>query len=336
MQTYRSFIVAIPDNRGLRSRRALNTTEQSDVRPAAIRVPLDRSKQAAEYLRSAGGGIMDTLAHFWERLALTPPLARDDLHLVLVAKNHSAPANINFTSAYGAMLYVPKAHRAEVLASTTEAAEALCDYLQTWWDTNPTQKILAVTAETPNPPLPMNYATGLAAGVTAMTPRLLNMVNRKAPARKTVNIMMTLPADQPAALSPKVRLARDGDEPVLNRWRKLYNQERGILFDADVNAWIASRNVYVYEHNGDIVALAKFDLALTKTVEIGGVFTFSEYRKQGFGSELVYDMAWRIRQMGKTPLLQVDAENDPAFTLYQKMNWVELGRLARVWLNSAP
>ena len=313
----------------------MNTTEQSDARPAAVRVPLDRSKQAAEYLRSAGGGVMDTLAHFWERLALTPPLARDDLHLVLVAKNLSAPANITFASAYGAMLYVPKAHRAEVLASTHETAEALCDYLQNWWETNPTQKTSAVTAEVPIPPLPINYVTGLADGVMAMTPRLLTMVNRKAPAKKTVNIMMTLPADQPAALCPKVRLARDGDEPVLNRWRKLYSQERGILFDADVNAWIESRNVCIHEHNGEVVALAKFDLALATTVEIGGVFTFPEYRKQGFGGELVFDMAGRIRQMGKKPVLQVDAENDSALTLYQKMNWIELGRLARVWLNSA-
>lgn len=322
-------------SRGLRSRPVLNTTEQSEIRPKAVRVPLDRSKQAAEYLRSASGGVMSTLAHFWERLSLTPPLARDDLHLVVVTKKPSAPAGISFTSACGAMLYVPKAHRAEVLASTQETAEALCDYLQTWWDSNPVQKTAAVSAETPIPPLPINYLTGLAAGVTAMTPRLLSMLNRKAPARKTVNIMMTLPPDQPAPLCPKVRLARDGDEPALNRWRKLYNQERGILFDADISAWIDSRKVCVYEHNGEIVAIAKFDLALTTTIEIGGVFTFPEYRKQGFGGELVYDMAARIRQMGKTPVLQVDAENDPALMLYQKMNWMELGHLARVWLNSA-
>ena len=301
----------------------------------AVRVPLDRSKQAADYLRSAGGGVMDTLAHFWDRLALTPPLARDDLHLVLIGKPKSTAATINFASAYGAMLYVPKAHRADVLAISAEAADAMCDYLQAWWNSNPPQKTAAVSAEIPNPPLPINYITGLAEGVTAMTPRLLSMVNRKAAARKTVNIMMTLPAEKPAALSSKVRLARDGDEPVLNRWRKLYSQERGILFDADVDAWIESRNVYVHESNGAIVALAKFDLVLFTTVEIGGVFTFPEYRKQGFGAELVDDMAARIRQMGKTPLLQVDAENDPALALYQKMNWIELGRLARVWLNSA-
>ncbi len=314
----------------------MNTTEQSEARTvAAVRVPLDRSRQAADYLRTAGGGVMDTLAHFWDRLALTPPLARDDLHLVVIGKPKSTTATINFASAYGAMLYVPKAHRADVLASSAEAADAMCDYLQAWWNGNPPQKAAAVTAETPNPPLPLNYITGLADGISAMTPRLLSMVNRKAAARKTVNIMMKLPADKPAALSNKVRLARDGDEPILNRWRKLYNQERGILFDADVDAWIESRNVYVHENNGAIVALAKFDLILPTTVEIGGVFTFPEYRKQGFGAELVDDLAARIRQMGKTPLLQVDADNDPALALYKKMNWIELGRLARIWLNSA-
>ncbi|MGC8624918.1 MAG: GNAT family N-acetyltransferase, partial [Phycisphaerae bacterium] len=118
-------------------------------------------------------------------------------------------------------------------------------------------------------------------------------------------------------------------------WRKMYNQERGILFDADVDAWIESRNVYVHELEGQIVALAKFDLVLPTTVEIGGVFTFPEYRKQGHGTELIHDLVYRIRQMKKTPLLQVDIENMPALTLYRKMNWTELGRLSRVWLSSA-
>lgn len=313
----------------------MNTTEPSGVQTVAtVRLTLDRSKQAADYLRSAGGGVMDTLAHFWERLALTPPLSRDDLHLILAGAVHGESTEINFTNACGAMLYVPKAHRADVLASSAASAEAMCDYLEKWWAGSQVSKQGPAPVENIAAGLPINYVTGVAEGIAAMTPRLLSMVNRKAPARKTVNVMMMLPGDRPAALCGRVRLARDGDEPVLNRWRKLYNQERGILFDADVDAWIESRNVYVHETNGSIVALAKFDLILPTTVEIGGVFTFPEYRKQGFGAELVNDLACRIRQMNKTPLLQVDVENDPALALYQKMNWLELGRLARVWLTS--
>lgn len=314
----------------------MKTAEPSGVRTVAtVRLTLDRSKQAADYLRSAGGGVMDTLAHFWERLALTPPLSRDDLHLILAGEVDGESAEINFINACGAMLYVPKAHRADVLALSAASAEAMCNYLDKWWASSQVSKQGSIPAENIAAGIPINYVTGVAEGIATMTPRLLSMVNRKAPARKSVNVMMTLPADRPAALCARVRLARDGDEPVLNRWRKLYNQERGILFDADVDAWIESRNVYVHETNGLIVALAKFDLILPTTVEIGGVFTFPEYRKQGFGAELVNDLACRIRQMNKTPLLQVDIENTPALAMYQKMNWIELGRLARVWLTSA-
>jgi GNAT superfamily N-acetyltransferase len=277
---------------------------------------------------------MDTIAHFWDRLAQTPPLARDDLHLVLAVPGDDSTKSANDVTPYGAMLYVPKAHRADVLAASAEAAGAMCDYLENWWAKSQEQANPPAPAPDTLPPLPINYVTGLADGIAAMTPRLLTMVNRKTPARKTVNVMMTLPAQQAAALCGRVRLARDGDEPVLNRWRKLYNQERGILFDADVDAWIESRNVYVHEANGVIVALAKFDLVLPTAVEIGGVYTFPEYRKQGFGAELIHDLVCRIRQMGKTPLLQVDTANGPALALYRKMNWVELGQLTRVWLSS--
>lgn len=314
-------------------RRALNTTGPTDTMMTTTRLPLDRSQQAADYLRSAGGGVMDTIAHFWERLAQTPPLSRDDLHLVLAGQAAGEAAGVNISNAAGAMLYVPKAHRADILALSPDAGTALCGYLEKWWGDSQEQKSPVIDNGV-IPTLPINYITGLAAGIEAITPRLLAVVSRKAPARKTINVLMTLPSDYPAALCRYVRLARDGDEPVLNRWRKMYNQERGILFDADVDAWIASRHVYVYDLNGQIIALAKFDLILPATVEIGGVFTFPEFRKQGHGTELINDLACRIRQMKKTPLLQVDIENIPALTLYRKMNWIELGRLARVWLSS--
>lgn len=317
------------------SQGTLNTTDQAESQTVVpARLPLDRSKQAADYLRSAGHGVMDTIAHFWDRLAQTPPLARDDLHLVMAGTGITDSAGADFGNARGVMLYVPKAHRADVMALSPQAANAMCQYLEKWWADGQTQRPNTPPTDGSVSPLPINYITGLSDGVDAMTPQLLIMTNRKAPARKTVNVMMTLPNDRPATLCARVRLARDGDEPVLNRWRKLYNQERGILFDADINAWIESRNVYVHEVNGEIVALAKFDLILPMTVEIGGVFTFPAYRKQGFGCELVHDLVCRIRQMGKTPLLQVDVENQPALALYHKMNWVELGRLTRVWITS--
>ncbi|MGC8624919.1 MAG: hypothetical protein ACP5VQ_06610, partial [Phycisphaerae bacterium] len=102
---------------------------------------------------------MDSIAHFWERLALTPPLARDDLHLVVVGCAGVAAAEIDFANASGAMLYVPKAHRADVLALSPEAVTALCGYLETWW-ANSQGKKSSTADNSAIPTLPINYITG--------------------------------------------------------------------------------------------------------------------------------------------------------------------------------
>jgi predicted GNAT family acetyltransferase len=165
-----------------------------------------------------------------------------------------------------------------------------------------------------------------------MVPALLPAVHRKAPARRMVNVVMQLPESVPCEPAAGVRVARDADVPMLNRWRRAYKEERGILFDADLDAWVATGRVFVFEEEGQVVAVAKLDLELPTLVEIGGVYTFPDHRQRGYGSQMVSDLAWRIRAMKKVPTLQVDEENGPALRLYQSTGWVPRGRLARVWL----
>jgi predicted GNAT family acetyltransferase len=99
-----------------------------------------------------------------------------------------------------------------------------------------------------------------------------------------------------------------------------------------MDAWVQNQRVFVYERGKQIVALAKLDLELQSLMEIGGVYTFPEFRKQGFGAGIVRDIAARIRQLGKVPTLQVDEQNLPALQLYEKAGWRPMGKLARVWL----
>jgi predicted GNAT family acetyltransferase len=165
-----------------------------------------------------------------------------------------------------------------------------------------------------------------------MTPLLLPLVHKRAPARQLVNVVMQLPAGVAVGLDANVRLAKEPDVAVLNRWRRLYKEERGIVFDADMGALIEHQRVFVYEVDKQIVAVAKLDLDLASLVEIGGVYTFPEFRKRGYGAGIVRDLATRIRHLGKTPTLQVDVENVPALQLYEKAGWEPKGKLARVWL----
>jgi GNAT superfamily N-acetyltransferase len=308
---------------------------------------------------------MDLIAHFWARLPQTPPLQRDDLHLVVAvdeqAKEELTYVDINKICVLpdrlrGAMLYVPKAHRADVLALDAACAAAFAAYIAAAGTVAkagavevPVEVGIAADAAEADPEVrPMvetaaagngnsgrvaiDFLTGSAEGVMAMVPHLLPVVHKKAPARQLVNLVMQLPSAVPAASCEAVRLARETDIPTLQRWRKLYKEERGILFDANLDAGVSSQKIFVLEHEKQVVAAAKFDLELSRLVEIGGVYTFPEYRKKGFGRLLVEDQAVRIRAMGKRPTLQVDRDNRPAAVMYQRLGWVGMGELARVWL----
>ncbi len=334
---------------------------------------MDKPGWAVRFLLDRGGGVMDFIAHFWERLAQTPPLARNDLHLVMTrpwasgteqgqaelgsngvgdhrsgsSKNNAVGRNLNDEAAgepagpfTGAMLYVPKAHRADVLATTPAAATAFAQYIL---GGAASRKVPSVAPGVGGGPEAIgegdgavrpaiDFLTGGAAGIDGMLPLLLPALRKRGPSKRVVNAVMRLPERVAGETCSAVRAAREGDAAVLNRWRKLYKEERGILFDADVEAWIANQVVFVLENQGQVASLAKFDLVLSATVEIGGVFTFPEARNRGFGRALVGDLVYRIRSMGKTPVLQVDRANRAALQMYEGQGWECAGDLARVWL----
>jgi GNAT superfamily N-acetyltransferase len=391
------------------------------VRPPLqlVRLPVDKPQLAVAFLKARSGGVMDLIAHFWERLAQTPPLQRRELHLVAATPIESDSININIPQLdsdrfSGAMLYVPKAHRADVLALNPPTAAAFASYISHhgsdsaalgWGEGANSSKASSASAGDPSfsanpelklPPdaaanssgmnattlpltdlsaLPRNgrssdarelptepvagkgssngriaidFLTGEAEGIGWMTPLLLPLVHKRSPAQQLVNVVMQLPAAAQASPDNSVRLARESDIPTLNRWRRQYKDERGILFDADMDAWVQNQRVFVYElaESGEpptaptagtasvnqVMAVAKIDLELQNLVEIGGVYTFPEHRNHGYGAAIVRDLAWRIRQMGKTPTLQVDEQNAPALRLYESAGWKQMGRLARVWL----
>lgn len=343
-----------------------------------VRLPVERPRIAVDFLLERGGGVMDFIAHFWERLAQTPPLARADLHLVMTRERSAAVEDLNPTDPLveapaqtnlfgeiaaravlpshmdagptrdtaageaggpfsGAMLYVPKAHRADVLASSAAAAAGMARYIlehniDDGGLRDPIAGKDASDIEDGEGRPAIDFLTGGAAGIDHMLPLLLPAVHRRAPAKRVVNAVMRLPDAVRGTACSAVRMAKEGDAPVLNRWRKLYKEERGILFDADVDAWITSQVVFVLENNGAVVALGKFDLVLAGVVELGGIYTFPEARHRGFGRALVGDLVHRIRAMAKIPVLQVDRGNAAALAMYKSQGWESAGDLARVWL----
>lgn len=226
----------------------------------------------------------------------------------------------------GAMLYVPKAHRADVLALDDATAARFAEYIALNG---------ATTDAAGNPIAAIDFISGGAQGVLAMVPHLLPLVHKRVPAKQLVNTVMQLSPEAKPQMDPAVRHARDSDLPMLNRWRRHYKEERGILFDADISAMIGMQRVFVYETDGHVVAAAKIDIETNRISEIGGVYTFPEFRSQGYGRKIVDDIAARISQRGKMPVLQVDRENLPACHLYERAGWRRTGELARVWLTAS-
>lgn len=378
-----------------------NSTLLTDAASARrlVRLPVEKPQVAVDFLHRKGDGVMSMIAHFWDRLAQTPPLARADLHLLLAldAAVASPGVDINISTIVdepitGAMLYVPKAHRADILACDLATSTAFAHYIARRGETaaingsgttapagtaaDPAANGGAVPILTsssppaalqlaPMPPLtdlsgikpaekstPANgadangrpaidFLTGQAEGIMAMIPLLLPLVHKRVPARQLVNYVMRLPIDKSCALDPRVRPAKSTDMAILTQWRRAYRAERGLLFDADLDEAIRTERVFVLEApaaaNGgavatNIVAIAKFDLELDRSIEIGGVYTFPEHRQKGYGKAIVADLAARIRSQLKTPILQVDETNVAALKLYERAGWQNLGRLARVWL----
>jgi GNAT superfamily N-acetyltransferase len=321
------------------------------VNVGTFRLPVEKPQQATRFLLDHGQGVMDLIAHFWDLLPQTPPLQRSDLHLVLAYEPHPAneQGNVNEStyidktnscvldaSILGAMLLVPKARRADVLAKTPSAAAAFVEYaravaVETLKDGMPTNAP-DVSAWPEGEQEILTFITGNAEGVDWMLPPLLAAAKRKAPHRYVVNDVMELPATVKTALHPHVRLAKAGDHAVLNRWRRQYKDERGILFDADMDAWVASQRVYLLEKEGHVVSCGKFDLELPRRMEIGGVYTFPEFRNRGYGRILMQDLAARVRSLGKVPVLQVDRSNLPASRIYTGLGWRPVGQLGRAWL----
>ena len=139
------------------------------------RLSVEKAGGAADLLRRLGGGVMDLIAHFWDRLPQTPPLLRDDLHLLIAWRQPdgavAAAGAVDMGRAVGAMLYVPKAQRADVFAPSAEAAAVFSGYIAEWVARNhlpsgpdqlkePDENRLTTTNTFHNRNIPINYITG--------------------------------------------------------------------------------------------------------------------------------------------------------------------------------
>ena len=102
------------------------------------------------------------------------------------------------------------------------------------------------------------------------------------------------------------------------------------ISDAEVD--ITLRNLlknqlcFALTFDGDIVAKANTNAIGINCVQIGGVYTHSLYRRNGYAGAIVQALCNRSLRAHKHPVLFVKEKNTPAFNLYQKLGFEECGR----------
>ncbi len=142
----------------------------------------------------------------------------------------------------------------------------------------------------------------------------------------------------PEALSSgrgRVRRAEVADLEALSRWRVAYQVETlgerevpAVRSSAreGVEAGIARGQLWVLEHEGEVVAMSAFNAALPECVQIGGVYTPPGLRGRGFGRAVVAGSLVEASGEGVTrSVLFTGRENVAAQAAYRALGYEERG-----------
>ena len=141
------------------------------------------------------------------------------------------------------------------------------------------------------------------------------------------------------------RYARDADLATLVSWRREYDihtmgfPAHGIDDDANrktLARMIQIRLLWVLEEAGRVVSMTGFNAALQDMVQVGGVFTPTEWRGRGHGRAVVAGSLLDARADGVAEaILFTEAENYPAQRAYEALGFERIGDYGMVMLDPA-
>lgn len=90
--------------------------------------------------------------------------------------------------------------------------------------------------------------------------------------------------------------------------------------------------VYLLEFQNNIIGMARFIGKTTNFAEITSVYIHKDYRKKGFGKELICHMIELAINQGKTPVLAASVSNTAAIKTYEAMGFKKYGQYAYEFL----
>ncbi|WP_195574639.1 GNAT family N-acetyltransferase [Paenibacillus sp. 1001270B_150601_E10] len=138
---------------------------------------------------------------------------------------------------------------------------------------------------------------------------------------------------EPVGVRGHRRTAAEGDEEVIARFLVGLNDEamnhKVQLEDVRprVQAMIPTGNLHVWEVDGQVVSLAAATHRSPRHVRINMVFTDPNHRGKQYAGALVGGLSKAFIEKGCTPMLYADANYASSNKAYQRIGFVECGRL---------
>ncbi len=137
-----------------------------------------------------------------------------------------------------------------------------------------------------------------------------------------------------------VRKAIDSDQPILAGWFEAFGRDTGLSPPDDSNTRAARAiergRIRILEHEGQPVACAQTARPIANQVRIGLVYVPDEHRRQGHAARLVTAVTAEALELGASPCLFTDAENQGTDALYRSIGYQPIDELLHLDPEKAP
>jgi predicted GNAT family acetyltransferase len=148
-------------------------------------------------------------------------------------------------------------------------------------------------------------------------------------------IVYVLGEFHPATARGSVRRASSSDEATLTTWLRQFQIDAGLpLHDVRNGVERMMSFGWFWEVEGEPVAMAGHAFPVGEpghvVGRIGPVFTLSAHRRRGYGAAVTSAVAAEMQTYVDHIMLYADAANPASNSVYQRLGFVEYGRVAEV------
>ncbi|MCM2676968.1 GNAT family N-acetyltransferase [Alkalicoccobacillus plakortidis] len=134
----------------------------------------------------------------------------------------------------------------------------------------------------------------------------------------------------PESVPGRLRLGQPDQEKLLIKWALQFAEDAHVSLTEDeaherVTRFLRERQIYVWEHQGELVSMAAATRPSKTNMNISFVFTPREHRKKGYASACVAAVSAKMLEEGyQTLSLYTDLSNPTSNHIYQEIGFKHL------------